>query len=122
MSSSTPGPKFLLDENVRIELAKLLDSQGLDFKPAPKGSTDKLLASASKKEKRVLVTNDEDFALYPKDKIFSVVWLRIPQDKPNELISSFSKLLKDLNDFSGKLVVLSSGKWEEFPLIREVEV
>ena len=41
MSSSTPNPKpkFLLDENVRIDLYKFLQSNDFDVKVAPKGAS-----------------------------------------------------------------------------------
>ena len=61
MSSLTPNLKFLVDENVRTELSRFLRIQGFDFKLAPKGASDKQLALISKTEKRILVTNDEDF-------------------------------------------------------------
>lgn len=116
MSSSIPRPKFLLDENVRVELVKFLKSQGFDVKLAPKAAPDLLLASLSKKEKRILVTNDEDFVEYTDNMVFSIVWLRIPQNDPKKLIASFQKLLSEFNNFRGKLIVLETGRWQDFPL------
>ena|SRR3989338_9894599 len=118
MSSSTPSPKFkfLLDENVRIDLYKFLQSNGFDIKAAPKGTSDSSLASLSKTEKRILVTNDEDFAEYSNDSLFSVIWLKIPQNDPESLISSFTKLLKEFSKFSSRLVVLEAENWKDFPL------
>ena len=122
MSSSTPSPKFkfLLDENVRIDLYKFLQSNGFDIKVAPKGASDSFLASLSKTEKRILITNDEDFADYSDDKIFSVVWLKIPQNNPKSLISSFTKLVNEFNKFSGRLVVLEAENWKDFPLPKDI--
>lgn len=117
MSLSIPKSiKFLLDENVRIELYKLLESLGIDIKLSPKGTTDVKLAEISLKEKRIFVTNDQDFIEYPKDKIFSVIWLKIPQNDPNELVSSFKKLLDENHLFNGRLIILEPGKWEVYPL------
>ena len=113
MSLSTPKlTKFLLDENVRLELYKLLEFLGIDIKLSPKGTTDVRLAEISLKEKRIIITNDQDFTEYPKNKIFSVIWLKIPQNDPNELVSSFKKLLDENTDFSGRLIILEPGKWE----------
>src|SRR3972149_11330311 len=108
MSSSTsnPKPKFLLDENVRIDLYKFLKSSGFDIKVAAKAASDSSLAALSKAEKRIFVTNDEDFSDYPNDRIFSVIWLRIPQNDPKSLISSFTKLINEFNEFSDRLVIL----------------
>ena len=107
--------KFLLDENVKKVLLKFLVSEGYDANFKPKGLSNGRLALLSKSEKRVFVTNDEDFAdpwIFPKDKIFSIIWLRVPQDKPEALLESFSKLLKDkskFEDFEGFLIELEEG-------------
>ena len=104
--------KFLRDENVKIRLEVFLKKQGIDIISKPKGLANGRLAEFSKSERRVFITNDWDFtdkARYPKEKIFSVVWLRIPQDKPELLIKAFSKLLKEKpseKDFEGNLIIL----------------
>ena len=104
--------KFLLDENVKRELLGFLKQQGFDAVFKPKRLSNGTLAEFSKSEHRVLVTNDRHFtdsSKFPKEKIFSVVWLRIPQDKPKDFFKSFSKLLKDKSepeDFEGFLVEL----------------
>lgn len=116
MSYSIPNLKFLLDENVRIELSRLLKNQGLDFRLAPKGAPDKQLAAISKIEKRILITNDEDFQWYTKSQIHCVIWLWIPQNDPKSLISSFNKLIKECKDFRGKLIVLHPNDWKNYPL------
>ncbi len=108
--------KFLLDENVRIELLRFLKSQKLDVKSAPRSTADSVIAAQSKKEKRVLVTNDEDFCIYDKKQIFGVIWLKIPQDKPQTLTHAFGKLLNECKDFSGKIVTLFPGNWVKAPL------
>ena len=107
--------KFLLDENVKKVLLNFLESEGYDANFKPKGISNGRLALLSKSEERVFVTNDEDFTdslRFPKDKIFSIVWLRIPQDKPKALLESFSVLLKDkskVEDFEGFLIELMEG-------------
>lgn len=116
MSSSIRKTQFLLDENVRGELFPFLENLGFSPKIAPKGSSDETLAKISIKEKRVLVTNDEDFSEYPKSAIFSVIWLRIPQNDPQSLIKMFNLLLKECKDFKGKLIVLEKNIWKAVPL------
>src|SRR3989338_5273333 len=89
--------KFLLDENVRKELLVFLKQQGLDAVFKPKMLSDGTLAEFSKSEQRILVTNDKHFAdssKFPSEKVFSVVWLRVPQDKPESLLASFNILLE----------------------------
>ena len=114
MSSSVlkKKPKFLLDENVKKELLGFLKQQGLDVVFKPKKLSNGVLAEFSKSEQRILVTNDKHFAdpsKFPKEEIFSVVWLRIPQDKPEALLKSFSLLLKGkskVEEFEGFLIEL----------------
>lgn len=122
MYSLTPTLKFLLDENVKRKLYQFLKSNAFDVKLAPGGSTDAGIARISKKEKRILVTNDEDFIYYSPDKVFAVIWLRIPQAETKILIDSFVKLLHELENFSGKLITLNSNEWIENPLVTEVEI
>jgi len=113
--------KFLLDENVKKELLQFLKQQGFDIIFKPKGLSNGELAEFSKLEQRVLVTNDKHFAdssRFPKDKIFSVVWLRIPQDKPESLLKEFSKLLKENSpeNFEGNLIILKEDGFEVYPI------
>lgn len=113
----SPSPKFLRDENVKKRLEVFLKTQGFDVLSKPKGLSNGKLAEFSKLEKRVFVTNDTDFSNLEQlssEKIFSVVWLRIPQDKPESLIPAFSRLLKETKpaDFEGKLFILYEDRIE----------
>ncbi len=116
MSSSIRKTQFLLDENVRKELFPFLQKMEFSARIAPKGASDETLAQISIKEKRVIVTNDEDFSEYLKSTVFSVVWLKIPQNDPQSLLSMFNKLLKECSDFNGKLIVLEKNTWKDVPL------
>lgn len=116
MSSSIRKTQFLLDENVRKELFPFLQKMELSVRIAPKGASDETLAQISIKEKRVIVTNDEDFSEYPKNTVFSVVWLRIPQNDPKSLLTMFDKLLKECNNFNGRFIVLNKNIWKDWPL------
>ena len=118
---STPSPRFLLDENVRVELSDFLKSKALNVRLAPRSTDDSLIANISKKEKRVLITNDWDFLEYTDDKIFAIVWLRIAQNDPETLVDSFENLLKEFKKFSGRLIVLKPGKWDDFALGKKIQ-
>ena len=115
--TSHSKPKFLFDENVDKRLERFLKKQGVDVISKPKGLSNGKLAEFSRLEKRILVTNDDDFTNiehFPKEKSFSVVWLRIPQDKLQSLLESFSKLLKEKTkseDFEGKLITLKEERF-----------
>ena len=115
--------KFLFDENVDVRLGWFLQEQGFDAIFKPKGFKNGKLAEFSKSEERVLVTNDDDFTnseQFPREKIFSVVWLRIPQNKPIKVSQdSFSKLLTELSnpeDFKSKLIMLYEDGFKSEPL------
>ncbi len=117
MSSSTLSEaRFLLDENVRAELASFLKSRDVNFKLLPKRSSDRLLAAVSKREKRVLVTYDKDFAEYPYDKICSVFCLRIPQKDTAALLTQFEKLLAEYKPYARRLIILNPDDWKVEPL------
>ena len=122
-SASHSELKFLLDENVDKRLEKFLKSEGFDLTSASKGVSNSKLAPISKSEKRILVTNDDDFTdpfFFPKEKIFSIIWLRIPQDKSESLLKAFSMLLKEKSkpdDFEGYLIILKEEDFEVSPIL-----
>lgn len=116
MPLSIPNPSFLVDENVNSRLFKFLKSQHIDVKLAPTASTDKEIAQICLKDNRILITNDEDFLEYSAEDIYSVVWLKTPQNKPDILVKSFEKLLSECKNFSGKVIILSESDWQDLPL------
>ena len=110
MSSLTPI-RFLLDENVRIELVTLLSEREIDFAIAKKASGDKTLANISLAERRIVVTNDIDFSEMRKGDVFGVVWLRLPQNDPKLLIEKFGEMLDDASvRYADSLVILGPKK------------
>lgn len=121
MSSSTQPVRFLLDENVRAELGKMLRARGFNLKLAAKGASDQFLASLAKKEKRVLVTNDMDFTDMASDKVFSVIWLRLPQNNSGLLLASFEKLILECKNFRGRVIILEPSAWSSLPLPTEIK-
>ena len=113
-------PKFLLDENVRRDVGKFLKAEKIDVKIAPKSTGDDAIAAVSKKERRIVVTNDVDFSVrYGSEKIFSIVWLRISQSDAHAPIVALTKLMDEFDGFEGKLITLYPDHWEVSPLIRE---
>ena len=122
MSSSTPSLRFLLDENVRIELARWLRARSFDVTRAPRSTPDPLLAARSKNERRIVVTNDEDFCTYSHGEVYAVVWLRIPQSDPEALMSSFRNLVTECAHFADQLILLRVGAWQAVPLPIKVRV
>ena len=115
-NSASLSVKFLRDENVKLRMEKFLKKKGFDIISKPKGLANCRLAAFSKSEQRVLITNDEDFSNsehFPKEKLFSVIWLKIPQDKPEQSLISFLDMLEKINpkDFEGNLITLYENKF-----------
>ncbi len=120
MSSSTPSHKFLIDENVKRKLALSLKSKNFDIEIVTKAATDNQIALISKRDSRILITNDKDFGECTKQEIFSVILLRISQYDTQLLIKSFSRLLEECDDFEGNVIILNPNSWDSFELAEEV--
>jgi predicted nuclease of predicted toxin-antitoxin system len=120
LASKDKKLKFLLDENVKKELLPFL-KKDFDVIFKPKRLSNGELAELSKSEQRIFVTNDWDFTdkfSYNKETIFSIVWLRIPQDKPESLLREFSKLIDENSseNFEGKFITLYEDRFTVEPL------
>ena len=85
--------KFKIDENMPIEVGESLKDAGYDSETVIEqhlsGTPDANLAVICKKENRILVTLDNDFAdirTYPPDKFPGIMVMRLNrQDKPHVL-------------------------------------
>lgn len=120
MSFLTLDHKFLLDENVKVILSRFLKSEGFDVKLAPKTASDVKLASLSKEEWRILVTNGEDFQWYSGKEIYSVILLKVSQNDNESLIKSFNKLLSEFSNFAGRIVLVDNKGWKDYPLVKKL--
>ncbi|MBI3618450.1 DUF5615 family PIN-like protein [Candidatus Peregrinibacteria bacterium] len=116
MSSSTPVIRFLLDENVRADVDRFFAGRKIDAKRLSKRSTDALIAAVSRKERRIVITNDEDFALLSSKQVHGVIWLRIPQSDGASLLKALEHLLVECRNFKGLRIELSAEHWRYFPL------
>jgi predicted nuclease of predicted toxin-antitoxin system len=113
--------KFLVDENVKLRLAKLLVAAGHDVLLAPKGSLDKEIGRLAKKEARIILTHDNDFALpalFLAQDYFGIILIKVFPPTFEKIAASLENLLCEFNlakDFKGKLVVLIDEKsfWVE---------
>lgn len=103
---------FLVDENVRSEVAKFLTSLG-DVKRVPRSASDKAVAKIAEADWRILVTHDKDFAnslAYPPQRYAGIVILRIHPPAPDVIINALSNLFSKYNEevLDGRLVILES--------------
>ena len=109
-------PRFLLDENIRIEVKKFLESKGFSAKYASKGISNGRLASLAKEKKIALLSRDSDFlntSLFPPKEFFGIVVFIIHPPTAEKLVKSLSSLLADVKVFKGKLFVVEEEGFEE---------
>ena len=96
--------QFKIDENLPPELADLLAAAGHDASTVPGeglgGAADPEIAAVCRREGRILITLDLDFAdirFYPPGSLPGAVVMRLDrQDKPN-LLRVFSWLIPNLD-------------------------
>ena len=101
---------FLVDENVRRDVAEFLSSLG-DVKYAPRNAPDAVVAKIAETEWRILITHDKDFAnrlVYLPERYAGIVILRIHPPNPTVIINALSKLFSLYNEeaLDGSLVLL----------------
>src|SRR5437762_2581385 len=102
--------RFLVDENVPIQVIAWLKEKNHDAKRVPPGTKNGNVLALAAAESRVVVTQDRDFAnriQYPPTHYQGVIIFRIHPPIIEELISSFNHLLGEgPSDFSKKLIIL----------------
>lgn len=103
--------KFLVDENIKLRLAKLLEAKGHDVKLVSKGSSDKEVSFLAQKESRTILTHDSDFGnpiLYPPKKFSGIILLRVIPPTLPKLSQSLENLLGIFRPkkFKGKTIIL----------------
>jgi len=117
---SLSDQKFLLDENVHARLLTSLERKDIAIEAVGKGEKDATIAQQTRKEQRVLITNDSDFIRpekYGKGDIYAVVWLRIPQRDVESLTSSFEQFLRQYEgSIQDTLIVLKPGSWDTYEI------
>ncbi|MEK7101534.1 MAG: DUF5615 family PIN-like protein [Patescibacteria group bacterium] len=103
--------RFLVDENVRNEVARFLSKFG-DAVHVSKGASDATIMEVCEKEWRILITHDKDFVntvAYPPKKYAGIVLIRIHPPKPEVIIGALSNLFAshDEDALDGRLVILT---------------
>jgi len=109
------SPKFLLDENVRIEVKTLLESKGLSAEYASKGINNSKLAALAKKENLVLLSRDSGFlntSIFPPKEYAGIVVFMIHPPTAEKLANALSSLLAEVKEFKGKLFVVEEDGFE----------
>ena len=92
--------QFKIDENLPIEIAKLLINEGYDAKTVKEeqlqGVNDPLLINICKMESRALVTLDTDFSdirSYPPHEFSGIIVLRLGSQSKQHILKVFHRII-----------------------------
>lgn len=103
--------RLLADENIPDELVDLLRSRGYDVAAVPPKSKDADIALIAKRERRVLLTQDKDFAniiWYPPETLHGIIRLKFHPPVILDILSALEDLFRRLSskDLDKRLVIL----------------
>ena len=110
-------PKFLLDENIRIEVKEFLKSKGFSAEYAAKGVSNGRLASLAKEKSLVLLSRDSDFlnkSAFPPKEFSGIIVFAIHPPTVEKLVRALSSLLSEVKEFKGRLFVADEDDFEEY--------
>lgn len=113
--------KVLCDENVPGAVIGFLNELGFDVRTAKPGSLDTAIAAQARREKRILITFDSDFAnilAYPPSHFFGIIRVKVSPPFIDVILRSLKTVFKQFRtqkEFRGKLVIAESDRfrvWE----------
>ena len=109
--------RFLVDENVPVEIGLILESAGHDtliVRRSPLvGSSDRILWARAVKDERIIVTRNHDFPLVGVvGKPAGIVLLRPVSNKPSAVVELFQNFWTETDPESlpGRIVVVQPGR------------
>lgn len=108
--------KFKLDENIPFILKKIIESHNKHrvdsvFHKKITGISDKSLINHCLKEKRILITLDNDFSnknLFPKGSYYGIIIIRSKTQGKKAIEEIFEKFITNysLEDSRGKIIII----------------
>lgn len=103
--------RVLLDENIPRRVGEWISQHGHDTARVPTGLKNGAVMELARREARVLVTRDQDFAdrfHYPPAQSPGLIVLRIHPPTQDRLITALQRLLGERSDtqFAGQLIVV----------------
>ena len=111
--------KVKLDENLPLAMAQLLRSEGIDtdtiYDEELSGATDQEVLTAAKKEERVFISFDTDFAdirSYPFSRHKGIVVIRVTDQRWNVLEPIVYKILRSkvLDELHGGIAIVDPNR------------
>ena len=108
-----PKVKCLLDENVDVRVAKVLQSYGWTVSLASKGRTDMQIAGIARDTGSILITLDKDFAnpsLFVPSRYSGIIVLRVHPPRLEPITKALNELLLQIpsQKLSGKLFIVGA--------------
>ena len=112
--------RFLADENFRWDVIRFLEKQGHNVKLSPRNTDDKKVADIAHKEKRILLTNDNDFSItlqFPPKKFSGILIFHIHPPRFEKYVLALNNFLNSRrnNQINGKTFLI-----EEYTFIEIV--
>ncbi|MBM3253123.1 MAG: hypothetical protein FJZ16_02575 [Candidatus Omnitrophica bacterium] len=95
--------KFLIDENICLEVIEYLNAQGYDVKKVPSGIKNGEVIKLALKDKRILITSDVHFSnilMYPPHKYCGIIRLKIHPPSAKKEIAAIKRLLLKFPSFT----------------------
>ncbi|MEK7173660.1 MAG: DUF5615 family PIN-like protein [Patescibacteria group bacterium] len=114
--------KLLCDENIPYLIKTSLEQRGFDVGCVTPGMKDNVVAELARREQRILITFDSDFAnilAYPPSKYFGILRINIHPPFPNIILVALERVFnvfKKQKDFHKKLIIVEASTfriWEE---------
>lgn len=109
--------KVLCDENLPHAVAEWFVEQKCDTASVTPGMTDAAIAALARREKRILISFDSDFANilnYPPQKFFGIVRLNISPPTISLALRALELVIKRFRtrkEFKGKLIIAEVDKF-----------
>ena len=103
--------KVLCNENLPRNIVAFLQTKGLNVVRVTPGTSDSKIALQARREKRIIITFDSDFAnilAYPPQDFFGIIRLKVNPPFANVVIGSLQavfKRFKTQKEFRGKLII-----------------
>ena len=110
--------RFLADENFRFDVIEFLKSNGHDVARGVSRSNDKEIAAHAKRERRILLTNDSDFAVtlqFPPHEYQGLLVFRIhpPRFEKFKRALEYFLMLRTPAQINGKTFILEEDSFLE---------
>lgn len=113
--------RIKIDENMPVDVINVLENAGHDvhsvYTEGIEGCSDRQLIAICKKEKRLLITLDNDFSniiVYPPEKFEGIIILRVENQSKKAIMTLINKLLPfitfNAGDIGGQLWIVEEDR------------